>query len=219
MSKRSYITLVLLVLIASLIAMASTGCSGKEESTPTPEPPTAVPEETETVWDRIQKSGTLVVGTSADYPPFAYYDRNQKLDGFDIALIQEIGRRLGLHVDIHDFAFDGLGGALQLGQVDTAIAAISYTPERDAVVDFSDVYFVSNDAVLAAEGGVQTVAEAKALGGYRVGVQSGTVHEQWLRSTLIDSSQFGLTLALTLMTLTAALFLAIGSYLFSKIQV
>jgi polar amino acid transport system substrate-binding protein len=134
----------------------------------------------------VQKSGTLVVGTSADYPPFAFYNRDQKLDGFDIALIQEIGRRLGLHVDIQDFAFDGLGGALQIGQIDTAIAAISYTPERDAFVDFSDVYFVSNDAVLAAEGGVQTIAEARALGGYRVGVQSGTVHEQWIQSTLID---------------------------------
>jgi len=32
----------------------------------------------------------------------------------------------------------------------------------------------------------ELMAEAKALGGYRVGVQSGTVHEQWIRSTLID---------------------------------
>ena len=39
-----------------------------------------------------------------------------------------------------------------------------------------------------------------------------------LRSTLIDASQFGLTFDLTFMTLTAALFLTIGSFLFSKIQ-
>ncbi|MCP4709790.1 MAG: ABC transporter permease [Planctomycetes bacterium] len=40
-----------------------------------------------------------------------------------------------------------------------------------------------------------------------------------LRSTLIDTSQFGLPFDITFMILAAALFLTIGSYLFSKIQV
>ena len=56
--------------------------------------------------------------------------------------MDEIGRRLGVQVEYQDFAFDGLGGALQLGQVDAVIAAISVMPEREAVVDFSNVYFV-----------------------------------------------------------------------------
>jgi polar amino acid transport system substrate-binding protein len=92
-------------------------------------------------WSRIQAAGKIVVGTSADYPPFEYYIDFQA-DGFDIALMREIGQRLGVEIEIKDFAFDGLGSALQLNQIDVAIAAISITPEREGFVDFSDVYYV-----------------------------------------------------------------------------
>ncbi len=92
-----------------------------------------------------------MVGTSADYPPFAFYDDKFQLDGFDIALMKAIGEKLGVEVEFNDFAFDGLGNALQLGQIDAAIAAISVTPERQELVDFSDVYYVGADALLVAE--------------------------------------------------------------------
>ena len=100
-------------------------------------------------WERVQAAGKIVVGTSADYPPFEFYTGDFQIDGFDIALMDEIGQRLGIQVEYHNFAFDGLGGALQLGQIDAAIAAISVTPEREAEVDFSNVYFVGQDGVLA----------------------------------------------------------------------
>jgi len=87
---------------------------------------------TEDAWPRIQAAGKMVVGTAADYPPFAYYNGGFQLDGFDIALMREIGQRLGVDVEIKDMAFDGLGGALLLNQIDVAIAALSVTPERDA---------------------------------------------------------------------------------------
>ena len=62
------------------------------------------------------------------------------LRGYDIALAQEIGRRLDLPVEFANMAFDGLFAALQLRQVDMTVAAISITPEREALVDFSSVY-------------------------------------------------------------------------------
>lgn len=154
-------------------------------ATITPEPsPT---EEGMDSWLRIKQAGKIVVGTSADYPPFAYYTTDFKLEGFDLALIRAIGERLGVEVVIKDMAFDGLGGALQLGQIDVAIAAISVTPERDLVLDFSTVYFVSEDAALAREdvdiAPIETVEE---LARYRVGVQRGSVYEDWLRTELVE---------------------------------
>jgi len=94
-------------------------------------------------WEKIKAAGKMVVGTSADYPPFEYYDSNFKLDGFDIALMQELGKQLGVKVQFRDMAFDGLSDALQLGQIDVAMAAMSVTPDREAIVDFSDVYYVA----------------------------------------------------------------------------
>jgi ABC-type amino acid transport substrate-binding protein len=149
-----------------------------------------VPPGTDPVWDRIQESGRIVVGTSADYPPFEFYTDEFLLDGFDVALVYEIGNRLGLEVEIKDMAFDGLGAALQVEQIDTAISAISYTPERDAEVDFSNIYYVSEDAVLAnAESGIDSIPSEEQLADVRVGAQTGTVYDNWLQSNLVDTGR------------------------------
>jgi ABC-type amino acid transport substrate-binding protein len=137
-------------------------------------------------WERIKASGKLVVGTSADYPPFDYYTPDFKLDGFDIALIREIAKQLGVQVQIKDMAFDGLLDALQLGQIDMAIAAISVTPERDAILDFTNVYYVGEGAVLAGKDSrIDQITSAADVAHQRIGVQKGSVYETWLRDNLI----------------------------------
>jgi polar amino acid transport system substrate-binding protein len=132
-------------------------------------------------------AGTRIVGTTADYPPFDYYNDDFELDGFDMALIRELGQRLGVAVEIKDMAFDGLGGALLLEQIDIAIAALSVTPERQAVVDFTNVYYVGEDAILTSEEAQIAVNDVEEMGGYRVGVQHGTVYEEWVQTSLVDT--------------------------------
>ena len=157
---------------------------------PTPEPtPTPVPAP-EQAWERIQERGKMVVGTSADYPPFAYYNRLYRMDGFDPALIQAIGQKLGVQVEIRDYAFDGLFNALQLGEIDLAIAAITVTPEREAVVDYSNAYYVGSDAALAdAESPYNALDDIQEISDLRIGVQSGSVYEQALEKRLVETGQ------------------------------
>lgn len=159
-------------------------------STPSPaETPQPLPTQADNLWRQIQARGRLIVGTAADYPPFEFYTPDFRLDGLDIALIEDIGRRMGLEVEIKNFAFDGLGGALLLGHIDVAISAITVTPERQAVVDFSNVYLASEDAVLAPSGSDVSVSSVDDLAGYRVGVQDGTVFQSWLESELVDTGK------------------------------
>ena len=139
------------------------------------------------VWAGILQRGTILVGTSADYPPFEYYNDNYQLEGFDIALIQNIAEKLGLDVEIKDMAFDGLGGALQVNQVDVAISAITVTPERDGFVDFSNTYFLSEDAVLTTDASNITVTTPEDLARYRLGVQSGSIYEDFAQTNLIEA--------------------------------
>jgi polar amino acid transport system substrate-binding protein len=150
---------------------------------------TEVPPSADDSWDRIQAAGKIVVGTAADYPPFESYVASGQIDGFDIALMDEIGRRLGLAIEYHDLAFDGLGPALSQGQINAAIAAISRTPEREAFVDFSNVYLVSEDGVLAREDSDITIGLADDLAAYKVGVQRNTVYQDWVQTTLIDAGR------------------------------
>lgn len=184
---------------ALLLTMALlAACGGSDEATPEP-PPTPTREivatseapeggsEAGSAWARMQSSGQMVVGTSADYPPFEFYTDEFALDGFDIALIQAIGQEMGYEVIVRDMAFDGLGDALALGQIDVAIGAISNTPERDTVIDFSNTYFVSEDAVLAnGDLDLGELGSVEQLSGYKIGAQAGTVFERWLRESLVE---------------------------------
>jgi ABC-type amino acid transport substrate-binding protein len=141
-------------------------------------------------WSRIRKRGKLIAGTTGDYQPFAYYDASYRLVGFDIALITDLARRLGVQLEIQDYAFDGLPGALQLGQVDAVIAALSITPERSAGMDFTKPYYVEEDGILARMDFPQvTLGAVDDLVGRRIGVQRGSVFEAWLREALVNTGK------------------------------
>ncbi|MCB0187447.1 MAG: transporter substrate-binding domain-containing protein, partial [Caldilineaceae bacterium] len=141
------------------------------------------------VWARIQSTGTLRVGTSVDYIPFGYYGPDNQLDGYDIALIRAIAADMGLTLELTNMAFDGLFGALQLGQIDVAIAALTVTPERAAFVDFTNVYYVGQDAVIAEPRSSLVVNTSDDLAKYRVGVQRNSVHETWIRTALVETGK------------------------------
>ena len=100
--------------------------------------------------------------------------------------MNEIGARLGVQVEYRNFAFDGLGNALLLDQIDLAIAAISVTADRAAVIDFSNIYYVTEDAILAPEGGQIVIGGAEDLANLRVGVQNASVHQEWAQTNLVD---------------------------------
>lgn len=178
----------LLILVLSLVVAACQTPTGPEPAA-TETPVVAVDEGR---WPAIAAAGKIVVGTAADYPPFSFYTPNFQMDGFDLALMREIGRRLGVQVEFKDFAFDGLLGAVQLNQVDVAIAAISVTPEREGVVDFSQIYYVGEDGILARpDDDIGPIRTSNDMVGQRIAVQHGSVYESWVQRTLVDSGVIG----------------------------
>ena len=139
-------------------------------------------------WNRVRNSGRLVVGTSLDYPPFAFRNEQFQPDGFDIAVIRDVANRLGVSTEFNDMAFDSLGDAIALGQVDVAIAAITVTSEREELVDFSNIYWIGEEGILArADSNVPPITTLTGMAGYRIGVQRGSVYETWLQRDLVDS--------------------------------
>jgi arginine/lysine/histidine transporter system substrate-binding protein len=86
---------------------------------------------------------TLVVGTSADYPPFEFVDtaKSDEIIGFDIELIKIVADKLGYEVQVKNMDFNSLIPALQANQFDVVISGMTPTEERDKVVDFSIPYY------------------------------------------------------------------------------
>ena len=143
---------------------------------------------TDDSWTRVQTSGVLRVGTAADYPPFEYYNDQLEIDGFDAALIREVGNKLGVQTEISDFAFPSLADAVRIGQIDVAIAALSITPEREAVADFTNIYYIGDDGVLAnQDSNIEEVNTPADLAGKRVGVQKVSVYEDWAQTNLVNT--------------------------------
>jgi polar amino acid transport system substrate-binding protein len=139
--------------------------------------------------ETVKERGVLVVGTSADYPPYESVDEAGAFVGFDMDLIREIGKRMGVEVEIKDMAFDALIAAVQAKKVDVVIAAMQYSPERDEKVDFSIPYHFQKDAFMVAGESVVEMAAPADAAGHSIGVQTGTLQEQWVMDNLVATGK------------------------------
>ena len=75
----------------------------------------------------VKQTGELVFGVSPDYIPFVFYDQAGTLTGLDVALMEEVARRMQVELRTVDVAFDGITDALTIGQVDVIGGALSKT--------------------------------------------------------------------------------------------
>ncbi len=183
----------IILLCALISSLCLIGCASNAtpQSTATPSLPipTATPPNHDPTWDRIQSSKIWRIGTSGNYAPFAFYNEQNELDGFDVQLGKALAEQMGVTAEFTDFAFEGLGGAMLNHQIDSAIAAISVTPERQQEFDFSNVYFSSEDGVLGRKDSNIRINSLDDFARYRVGVQSGTVYETYLKQSLVATGQ------------------------------
>jgi len=116
----------------------------------------------------------LKVGTSADFPPFEFQDeKTGAYLGFDIDLINAIGKAADMEVQIVNTAWDGLIPGLLTGNFDCIISAMTITEERLKAVAFSDPYFSSSQVIVTKvdDTAIKTVED---LQGKQIAVQIGT---------------------------------------------
>ena len=120
----------------------------------------------------------LRVVTDATFPPMEFVKDGQRT-GFDIDLVEALGKEMGRKIEWIDIDFKGLIPALQSGRADMAMSAIYITDERRKVVDFSDPYYAGGLVVLTKKAG--PVTTLKDLDGKKVSVQVGTKSVQFLK--------------------------------------
>jgi His/Glu/Gln/Arg/opine family amino acid ABC transporter permease subunit len=121
---------------------------------------------------RVRAAGELRIGTDATYPPFASAQGGE-FTGFDIDLGRALARELGVKPVFVNASFDGIFPALQNGSFDVVLSAVTITPERRAVLLFSDPY-IDAGQLLAVREDRQGLHGPADLPGKRVGVQINT---------------------------------------------
>ena len=123
----------------------------------------------------------LKVGMDAAYPPFGSQDEKTKeYIGFDVDIINSIGREEGFDVEIKNLAFDGLIPALQAGNIDVAINDITINADRAKSVDFSKRYYIAGLGVVVDKDN-DSIKTAKDLEGKVLGVSIGSTGEEAAR--------------------------------------
>ena len=136
-----------------------------------------------------EKENKIIVGTSADFPPFEYKLANQTIVGFDIDLIKKILTDQGYTVEVQDIGFDSLIPSLQQGKVDVVAAGMTIDDERLQQVDFSLPYYDSNQTVLIKVGAGVNITTIDDLKNYTVGAQTGTTGWSWVNDTLVATGK------------------------------
>lgn len=120
----------------------------------------------------------LVMGVSADYPPFEFI-KNGEYSGLDIDIANAITKHLGYDLEIADMDFSGLIPSLNSGRVDFIMSSLTITEERQKNVDFTSTYFLPSFALISLKA-IPVFTEAQ-LKNQKVGVQLASTMEKYAR--------------------------------------
>ena len=116
--------------------------------------------------------GVLIVATEPAFPPFEFRGDEGELEGFDIDVMNAIGRQAGLTVKYESLPFNDIIPSLQAGRVDAAISAMTIKQAHLEKVDFSRPYFRAGLAIAVSEDG--DIASLADLEGKKIAVEIDT---------------------------------------------
>ena len=118
------------------------------------------------------EAGKLTMATNATFPPYEMTTDNGTIEGIDVETAQAIADKLGLELQVDDMDFDAALLSVQQGKADIAMAGITVTDERKAVMAFSDSYATGIQSIIVPEG--SDIATADDLADKKIGTQRGT---------------------------------------------
>ena len=140
----------------------------------------------ETTLEKINRTGTLTIGTRTGSPPFAYVNKKNEWVGFSIDLVEKavvplLSKKLGKPVKVEkkESTPQTRIPLLTSNAVDLIAETMTDTKERRESVDFSLTFFVTGAQLLVKKGspitGIDTIA------GKRVAAQQGSTNARIIR--------------------------------------
>lgn len=138
----------------------------------------------------IKEDGKIIMATSADFPPFEWTimeDGEPQIVGIDAELAQKIADKIGVELEIQDTSFESLVTQVQSGRADFVAAGMSYNPERENVVNFSDIYYETTTSFVINNENVDNFKVQEDFNSAKIGVQKGTIQEELAKDTFPDA--------------------------------
>jgi polar amino acid transport system substrate-binding protein len=124
---------------------------------------------------RLVAAGTLTWGSSPTFIPFEFM-QDSKARGFDVDMMEELGKRLHLRVEMTVMEFKGVIPALMGKRVDAGVSGLYITPERLGTMDMIPYVIIGNQIVVR-NGNPKHLDGPDSLCGAKVGVPASSTYE------------------------------------------
>lgn len=113
---------------------------------------------------RIAEKGTITVGTEGTYAPFTFRDASGQLTGYDVDVMNEVGKRLGVKVEYKETQWDAMFAGLNSNRFDLVANQVGMNDERKSKYEFSVPYTYSR-AVVVTRADDNTIAKFEDIKG------------------------------------------------------
>jgi len=127
-------------------------------------------------------------GIDANFPPFAFVDKNGAPDGFDVKSVDWIAKEMGFKVKHQPMDWDGIIPSLRAKKIDMVASGMSITDKRKEQVNFTIPYWKIAQVIVAPKDCTRSVDELLSNGN-KVGVQRGTTEAKWIKENLIKKGK------------------------------
>ncbi|KRL05319.1 ABC transporter substrate-binding protein/permease [Liquorilactobacillus hordei DSM 19519] len=144
---------------------------------------------------KVKDKGTLVVGTSADYPPYEFTVKQSgktNYVGLDIEIAKKFAKNLGVKLEIKNMNFDSLLVALETHKVDAVISGMNPTPERQKSVDFSNIYYRGKQYMLINKKDAALYKNIHSFKNKTIGAQTGSLQYDLVKKQMKNNQIKGL---------------------------
>lgn len=160
----------------------------------------------------LKDKGSISVATSIGFPPYEFYAKDGKtVQGIDIDIVNAIGVKLGVKMNIVDTRFPTIIPGLQNKRSDLAISSIEDNAERRKSVDFVD-YMHSGYAMIVTTANPAGLTSQDDLCGKKISGVTGQVIVTFLQAdskSCVDNGKKAIDLQLFPKTTDATL--AVGN--------
>lgn len=85
----------------------------------------------------IRQSGEIRIGVNPNFPPMSSYGDDNRLNGFDVDVARQLAEALGVRLTLVPTEAAQRVPFLVSGRIDASMGALTITPERQALIDFT----------------------------------------------------------------------------------
>ncbi len=187
------------LVIATTLSLSLVACSSSQNTNESSSQTTVSSENTtdennkvnnNSALSKIKEKGELIMATSPDYPPYEFKimeNGKEKIVGFDISIAEEIAKDMGVNLRVLELDFNGLLVSLNANKADIVMAGMTPDEERVKAVDFSEIYYLAEQAIIIPTDNKDSLNTLESLAGKKVGVQKGSVQEKIAMEQLPDT--------------------------------